>query len=113
MAQAYLGWINHFYKDVYARMGGTPDPLKDPNSTVDGCYYNYPDSVLGTHEDGRIDQALWLYFLDNSATTNVIWLISNALGLGKLFSPSAIHSLGIAEEAMGRLRIRNPLFYVS
>lgn len=65
MAQAYLGWINHFYKDVYARMGGTPDPLKDPNSTVDGCYYNYPDSVLGTHEDGRIDQALWLYFLDN------------------------------------------------
>ena len=45
-------------------MGGTPDPLKDPSSTVDGCYYNYPDSVLGTHEAGRIDQALWLYFLE-------------------------------------------------
>ena len=65
MAQAYLGWINQFYKDVYARMGGTPDPLKDPSGTVDGCYYNYPDSVLGTHTDNRIDQAMWLYFLDN------------------------------------------------
>jgi len=65
MAQAYLDWINKFYADVYARMGGTPDPLKDPSGTVDGCYYNYPDSVLGTHGDNRIDQAMWLYFLDN------------------------------------------------
>jgi hypothetical protein len=65
MAQGYLNWINQFYADVYARMGGTPDPLKDPSGTVDGCYYNYCDNVLGTNEDGRIDQAMWLYFLDN------------------------------------------------
>ena len=30
-----------------------------------GCYYNYPDVSLGTHQDGGIDQALWLYFLEN------------------------------------------------
>jgi hypothetical protein len=65
MAQAYLDWINKFYADVYAAMGGTPDPAKDPTGTVDGCYYNYADSVLGTHADNRIDQAMWLYFLDN------------------------------------------------
>ncbi len=65
MAQGYLNWINQFYADVYAAMGGTPDPLKDPSGTVNGCYYNYPDSVLGTHADQKIDQAMWLYFLDN------------------------------------------------
>jgi hexose oxidase len=65
MAQGYLDWINQFYAEVYAAMGGTPDPLKDPSGTVDGCYYNYADSVLGTHADERIDQAMWLYFLDN------------------------------------------------
>jgi len=65
MAQGYLDWINKFYGDVYFAMGGTPDPQKDPSGTVDGCYYNYLDSVLGTHADNRIDQAMWLYFLDN------------------------------------------------
>ncbi len=65
MAQGYVDWINKFYADVYAVMGGTPDPVKDPSGTVDGCYYNYPDNVLGTHDDGKIDQAMWLYFLDN------------------------------------------------
>ena len=65
MAQAYLHWINQFYASVYVAVGGTPDPLKDPSGTVDGCYYNYPDNVLGTHADKRIDQAMWLYFLDN------------------------------------------------
>jgi hypothetical protein len=65
MAQVYLDWINEFYANVYAAMGGTPDPRKDPSGTVDGCYYNYCDNVLGTHDDGRIDQAMWLYFLDN------------------------------------------------
>jgi len=65
MAQSYLDWINKFYAEVYAAMGGTPDPSKDPSGTVDGCYYNYPDSVLGTHADQKIDQAMWLYFLDN------------------------------------------------
>jgi hypothetical protein len=63
--QIITDWINKFYAEVYAAMGGTPDPSKDPGGTVDGCYYNYPDSVLGTHADQRIDQAMWLYFLDN------------------------------------------------
>jgi hypothetical protein len=57
-AEARLQWINDFYRDVYAEYGGTPDPARDTTGTVDGCYYNYPDIVLGS-------QALWLYFLEN------------------------------------------------
>lgn len=64
-AAAHLSWINGLYADVYARYGGTPDPARDPDGVVAGCYFNYPDVSLGTHQDGRIDQALWLYFLDN------------------------------------------------
>ena len=64
-AEAHLGWINDFYRDVYAEYGGTPDPARDDTGTVDGCYYNYPDTVLGSHERGDVDRALWLYFLDN------------------------------------------------
>jgi hexose oxidase len=64
-AEAHLGWINDFYRDVYAESGGTPDPAKDSTGTVDGAYYNYPDTVLGSHERGDVDHALWLYFLDN------------------------------------------------
>ena len=62
---AHVAWINGMYADVYRASGGTPDPAKDPSGTVAGCYYNYPDCALGTHANGRIDQALWLYFLDN------------------------------------------------
>lgn len=62
---AHLKWINDFYRDVYAEYGGTPDPARDRTGTVDGCYYNYPDTVLGSHERGDVDRALWLYFLDN------------------------------------------------
>jgi hypothetical protein len=50
---------------VYAEYGGTPDPARDNTGTVDGAYYNYPDTVLGSHERGDVDHALWLYFLDN------------------------------------------------
>ena len=64
-ANACLNWINYFYLDVYAAYGGTPNPANDSTGTVDGCYYNYPDEVLGTHKDGKIDQAMYLYFLDN------------------------------------------------
>ncbi|WP_141323941.1 FAD-binding protein [Myxococcus sp. AB025B] len=64
-AEAHVGWINGFYKDVYAAYGGTPNPTRDSTGTVDGCYYNYPDEVLGTHAQGNVDQALWLYFLQN------------------------------------------------
>jgi hypothetical protein len=64
-AEAHLGWIRGFYTDVYAAHGGTPDPERDVSGTVDGCYYNYPDSDLGTRTDGRLEHALRLYFGDN------------------------------------------------
>lgn len=64
-ADAHLAWINDFYRDVYADYGGTPNPANDPSGTVAGAYYNYPDNVLGTHAEGTVDDALWLYFLDN------------------------------------------------
>jgi hypothetical protein len=63
--EGHLRWINDFYAEVYAEYGGTPDPANDPSGTVDGCYYNYPDEVLGTHAHRDVDRALWLYFLDN------------------------------------------------
>jgi uncharacterized protein (DUF1501 family) len=64
-AAAHLSWIRGFYADVYAAYGGTPDPTRDASGTVDGCYYNYPDSDLGTRADGNLEQALRLYFGDN------------------------------------------------
>ena len=64
-AQAHLDWINRFYAAVYAKSGGTPDPARDPSGTVDGCYFNYPDVVLGSHAAGDVDHALQLYFLAN------------------------------------------------
>lgn len=62
---AHLAWVRGIYEQTYAASGGTPDPRRDSSGIVDGCYANYPDSDLGTHDDGRIDQALWLYYLDN------------------------------------------------
>jgi hypothetical protein len=92
MAQAYLEWINKFYAEVYAAMGGTPDPLKDASGTVDGCYYNYCDSVLGTHEDGRIDQAMWLYFLNNfrNNTRNLVGIKRHWDPLNYFHGPQSI-----------------------
>jgi len=63
--QGHLWWIRNLYKDTYASTGGTPNPARDREGIVGGCYYNYPDVDLGTNADGRIDEALWLYFLDN------------------------------------------------
>jgi hexose oxidase len=63
--QMHLDWINQFYAAVYAEYGGVPDPAEDPDGTVDGCYFNYPDVDLGSHERGDVDRALRLYFLDN------------------------------------------------
>ena len=60
---AFLGWIRDFYTAVYAKTGGVPDPDRDPEQNVDGCYYNYPDVDLNDH--GGRDGALHLYFLDN------------------------------------------------
>jgi len=64
-SEAYLNWINGFYYEVYKAYGGTPNPNNDPDKVVDGAYYNYPDNQLGTNNDGHIDKAMWLYFLDN------------------------------------------------
>ncbi|MGC1303963.1 MAG: FAD-binding protein [Caulobacteraceae bacterium] len=66
--KAHLDWINSFYAAVYAEMGGTPDPARDPDGVVDGCYFNYPDVVLGSHAQGDVDHALRLYFLENFRT---------------------------------------------
>lgn len=68
-AAAHLDWINTMYRDVYAAYGGFPDPSKDPSGTVDGCYYNYCDSDLGTNGVlyPGIDHAMRLYFLGNYA----------------------------------------------
>lgn len=63
--EAHLAWIRGFYQDMYAAYGGVPDPALDASGTVDGCYYNYPDADLGTVTDGRLEQALRLYFGDN------------------------------------------------
>ena len=54
------------YRDVYAAYGDTSDPAQDHDGVVDGCYYNYPDVALGSHEDGKLDHALWLHFRDNN-----------------------------------------------
>ncbi|NUR60956.1 MAG: FAD-binding protein [Catenulispora sp.] len=67
-ADAHLRWINDFYREVYTDYGGTPNPANDPSGTVAGAYYNYPDNVLGSHSEGNVDDALWLYFLDNFRT---------------------------------------------
>ncbi|MCD4506480.1 FAD-binding protein [Chromobacterium piscinae] len=73
-ARAHLDWIRGFYQAVYAEYGGTPNPEQDKNGVVDGCYYNYPDCDLGTHEDGKVDQAMQLYFKENyrSAPRNLV-----------------------------------------
>jgi hexose oxidase len=62
---AHVGWIDTFYRAVYAGYGGTPDPARDRDGVVDGCYFNYPDIALGSHRAGDAERALWLYFLDN------------------------------------------------
>lgn len=53
------------YIAPYMPNTGALNPANDTTGTVGGCYYNYPDSQLGTHAHGDADKALWLYFLDN------------------------------------------------
>ena len=60
---ALVNWMNAAYADIYSETGGFPDPALDTTNTVDGCYYNYPDSELTTQQN--IDYAMRLYFLDN------------------------------------------------
>lgn len=60
----YLTWIRDFYSAVYQQYGGVPNPELDPDGTVDGCYYNYPDVDLnGPGNDPQ--PALQLYFGPN------------------------------------------------
>jgi hexose oxidase len=63
--RAHVRWIRDIYEATFAASGGTPDPLRDPSGIVDGCYYNYPDTDLGTAADGRLERALRLYFGQN------------------------------------------------
>ena len=60
----YLGWINSVYTEFFATMGGTPNPTTDPTDSVQGCYYNYPDSDLNGPNNNK-ELALHLYFGDN------------------------------------------------
>lgn len=61
-SEAHLGWIRGFYEQMYADTGGVP-AITAPGEG--GCYYNYPDTDLGTAADGNLDRALVLYFGDN------------------------------------------------
>ena len=61
-SEAHLSWIRGFYDEMYAETGGVPT-ITAPGEG--GCYYNYPDTDLGTAADGDLDQALTLYFGDN------------------------------------------------
>ena len=72
--RAHLLWIRDIYRSTFASSGGTPNPLRDPAGIVDGCYYNYPDTDLGTAPDGRLEQALLLYFGENlrEASRNLV-----------------------------------------
>jgi len=67
-SEGHLAWIRGFYEQTYAAHGGVPDPSRDARGVVDGCYYNYPDVDLGTHEQGTAERALTLYFGDNLRT---------------------------------------------
>ena len=64
---AHLKWVNDMYTSTYSATGGFPDPRKDEDGVVDGCYYNYPDTALGVNgeADPGIDSAMYLYFKDN------------------------------------------------
>lgn len=54
----HLAWIRDFYTEMYAHLGGAPDPSRDTAGQWDGCYINYPDSDLAG-DDTR--KALDLY----------------------------------------------------
>ena len=59
-----VNWMNAAYKDIYSSSGGVPNPLQDSSDTVDGCYYNYPDSEL-VKAEGGLEAAMYLYFKEN------------------------------------------------
>ncbi|MCY4302455.1 MAG: BBE domain-containing protein [Aestuariivita sp.] len=71
----YINWQKEFFTAMFAETGGFPDPDYIPPSghpdpvkakaSVDGCYVNYPNGILGTNGGTpSIDHALKLYFGD-------------------------------------------------
>jgi hexose oxidase len=56
----HIAWIQNFYRDMYAALGGIPDPARSDD--VDGCYINYCDADLNAY--GR-EKALALYYGGN------------------------------------------------
>ena len=55
----HLAWIRDFYSEMYANLGGIPDPAQDRSHNVDGCFINYPDVDLNDH---GLRTALRLYY---------------------------------------------------
>ena len=69
----YVGWLDNFFRDMFAETGGFPNPRYKPpaggasptdaKASVDGCYVNYPNRNLGTNGGTPdIEHALHLYF---------------------------------------------------
>ncbi|MCY3675272.1 MAG: FAD-binding protein [Paracoccaceae bacterium] len=61
----YVAWLTAFFTDMFKETGGFPDPTSSSSAaaSVDGCYVNYPNSILGTNGGTPdIHHALNLYF---------------------------------------------------
>ena len=67
LSKAHLKWIRELYSAVYSESGGIPEfpDTEKPEPTTAGCYYNYPDIDIGNANDGKLQQALRLYFGQN------------------------------------------------
>ena len=74
----YVSWQKSFFNEMFSETGGFPDPdyvapsgkpvPRVAKDSVDGCYVNYPNSILGTNNGTpNIDHALHLYFGDTIA----------------------------------------------
>jgi hypothetical protein len=61
-AQANIGWLREFYKEMYAHTGGVPVP----DEVSDGAYINYPDIDLADPQ-WNTSGVPWhtLYYKDN------------------------------------------------
>lgn len=73
LAKAHVNWINTMYGNIYSQTGGVPvSRTRSPNFGTDGCYFNYCDVDIGNVNDGKLQQALELYFGQNATPlTNV------------------------------------------
>ena len=65
MDAKYVAWLTSFFMDMFKETGGFPDPTSasPAAASVDGCYVNYPNIILGTNGGTPdIHHALGLYF---------------------------------------------------